>query len=103
MSSVGLGTLSATPVQQPGLAGWRVASRLLTRERTVPFQGLVEPVRTSGERALSPADDALVDLEPTSDQPTGPPPGDRLERVAGESLADRCHPADRQISGAAYA
>jgi hypothetical protein len=57
-------------------------------------------VRERRKGALAPADDPLVHLEPPAHDVSDGFPRCQLECVPGKRLADRCHPADRQVGGA---
>ena len=112
MSPVGLGTESATPVwagpqlpgrmpSRPASPGLGIAAGRRDRMRAAPVERLVDQVRDRGERALAPADDALVDLEPAADDVLDRPPEASSSGVSRERLPDRRDPADRQVRRAA--
>ena len=108
MSPVGLGTESATPVwagpqlpgripSKPGMSGRGIATRRDRRVRAPPVERSIDLMGDSGEGTLAPADDALVHLEPAAHRHLDRSPRGQLEGVAGQRLADRRHPADRQV------
>jgi hypothetical protein len=68
---------------------------------TTPIERLIDRMGDRRERALTPADDPVIDLEPTPDLTFDDGAGRTFDRVTGEWLADWCHPADRQICGPA--
>ena len=85
--------------EQPGVARRGVASRWQRRIRAAPVEGGVDEVWERGKGALAPPDDAVVHLEsPPHDLGHRPTRG-QLDGVAGEGLADRGDPADRQVRG----
>ena len=87
--------------EETRVAGCGVASRSQGRVRTPPVERPVHEVRDRGEGTLSPADDALVDLEASADDVLDDAPRGQLELVPGERLASRRDPADRQVVGPA--
>jgi hypothetical protein len=63
--------------------------------RPAPVERLVDRMRDGGERALAPADDPVVDLEPPTYHTFDDRAAGAFHRVPRQRLPDRRDPADR--------
>ena len=85
--------------EQPGVARRGVAAGWHRRIRASPVERRVDEMWERGKGALAPPDDAVIHLEsPAHDLGHRPTRGE-LDGVAGQGLAHRGDPADRQVRG----